>query len=421
MMDDDRFGVNRRTALKAIGSVAVSSSLLSSTVGATQSQRIEAKELGDRVSLGQAKKVATEARRQYAYRAYSSWANASVGNPKKYCTKINQNGNSKYPPTAYVFPVETSRGTIGYLTISARKKWSPVLEASTGEPPSTNKQAVKELAIEQGEKLTGMLLYRGATTYSAELESGKQLYLNNGLKEKVSTDTPRLEVEKYADTVTSQWEAATGTQTSYVQAQLDGSLISEVEPWDANGGSGEYAGSDDGDADTSTPGLYGNTPDYWDTWDGCSPFAGAQILMYHEGVSVSDIEQREEMADRLHILMETDEQGWTDYLMPHNGFSQYPPSELNHDYAGYEEVLLSRGLFRSEVEADRPFMLNIPGGNKKVKAQGPYSGHSIVVYGYLESTSFFDVIHYNSWDTNEHRMQYGNWPANTWVTRAEKV
>lgn len=419
MTNNNQSKISRRTALKSFASIAAGTTLFTGAVGATnqRQQQTEIVELGERVPLGQAKKVAAVAREEYARRTYASWQKASLGKPKKYYTKIKLNTRTKYAPTAYVFPVETPSETVGYLTISARKKWSPVLEASTATPPATSKQAVKELARQQGEQLTGKFLYRGATTYSVELESGNQLYLNNGLKEGVTTETPQLEVEKHSDIVNTQWSTATKVQTDDIRVQSSAGLISGVEPWDANGGTGTYAGSDDGNANTSTPGLYGDTADPWDTWDGCSPFAGAQIIMYHEGISVSDIEEREEIADRLHILMGTDSEGWTDYLMPRVGITDYPASETQHDYTGYEEVLVSKGLFRSEVNADRPFIVNIPGGDKKVKAQGPYSGHSIIVYGYYETSSQFDVIHYNSWDTSEHRMQYGNWPRNTWVTR----
>ncbi|WP_396613488.1 C39 family peptidase (plasmid) [Haloferax sp. S1W] len=270
------------------------------------------------------------------------------------------------------------------------------------------------MARQQGERPTGTYLYRGATTYSVELESGKQLYLNTGLKEGTTTETPQLEVEKHGESVESQWSTADTIPTGDVQIQGSYGMVNGIEPWDANGGSGSLSGSDEGGADTSVPDLYGNTPDKWAEWDGCAPFAGAQILMYHEGISVSDIEQREEMADRLHVLMETDPDGWTGYRMPRKGITRYPTSEVEHDYTGHDELWLSKKMFRNEIDAERPFMLNIP-SNKGVKGdEKSYTGHTVVVHGYYESDNGFDVIHYNSWNTNEHRMQFGNWPINTW-------
>lgn len=419
MTNDDRPGVDRRTALKRLAAVAGSTAFAGVASATPERQRrAEVAELGERVPPGRATEVASAARRRYARRAYASWRDASVGRPQTYHTELELNTHAKHVPTAYVFPVESSDETVGYLTVSAREQWSPVLEASTADPPAANRRAVTALARRRGERLTGTFLYRGAATYSVELESGKQLYLNNGLTEDVTTETPRLAVEKHADSVSTQWSSVTEVTTDDVRTR-DYSSIYGVEPWDANGGSGQYAGSDGGDANTSTPYLYGDTADPWDRWDGCSPFAGAQILMYHEGVSVSDVEAREEIADRLHVLMGTDEQGWTDYLMPRVGISEYPSSQLDHDYTGHEEVWLSKGLFRSEVDSDRPFILNVPGSQKK-SASGPYSGHSIVVYGYYETSNSFDVIHYNSWDANSHWMQYGNWPLNTWATRVVK-
>ncbi|WP_158543179.1 hypothetical protein [Haloferax sp. Atlit-48N] len=127
---------------------------------------------------------------------------------------------------------------------------------------------------QQGERPTGTYLYRGATTYSVELESGKQLYLNTGLKEGTTTETPQLEVEKHGESVESQWSTADTIPTGDVQIQGSYGIVNGIEPWDANGGSGSLSGSDEGGADTSVPDLYGNTPDKWAECDGCAPFAG---------------------------------------------------------------------------------------------------------------------------------------------------
>lgn len=416
---------DRRSALKSVFGTTFGVSMFSygTTVADARKNGRKPNPHSNYRPPGKAKKIADEARARYAREpSFESWSTAKIGGLTKYHRIVRSKNKPKHEPSAYVYPVKQRSESVGYLTISPDKNRFPVLEASTAKPPHETKEHAKRAARAEGDRLTGRLLYNGATSYAAETKNGRMAYFGTGIMEELPEESPKLSFEKRPNAVNTPETLA--AQDSHIQASSN--TISGVPVWDANGGSGNLSGSDDGNADTSAPDLYGRTPDPWDTWDGCAPFAGAQCMMYHENLAVADVEQREEIVDRLHLLMDTDPQGWTGYLDPSTGITDYPTDQLQHDYTGHEEVLLSKDLFRNEVDHNRPFMLNIPSNDLSVggKKKKPYSGHSIVVYGYAVSDggllgwgSTFEVVHHNSWDLNEHRIQYGNWPFNTWATR----
>ena len=73
--------------------------------------------------------------------------------------------------------------------------------------------------------------------------------------------------------------------------------------------------------------------------------------------------------------------------------------------------------FVSEVNAARPFILNMHNGGTSVGGSQAHGDHSVAVVGYVASINTFVTLH-DTWDdTNYHLLQDGNRDniMTTWV------
>ena len=93
------------------------------------------------VTEKQAREVASYYVKGYA-KTIDDWQGAVIGEAKEYYTddKIS----------AYEFEVLNGEEGAGYILISARKDWMPVLEFGTGNPPSSRLAEARAVASESG-------------------------------------------------------------------------------------------------------------------------------------------------------------------------------------------------------------------------------------------------------------------------------
>ncbi|MDD4858898.1 MAG: C10 family peptidase [Dehalococcoidales bacterium] len=123
----------------------------------------------DNEKLGVSEKEAREVALFYV-RGYAStiteWKGAVIGSGSEYYTDEKV--------SAYEFSVFTGNRGVGYIVISARTDWMPVLEFGTGSPPSHSLEKAKKVAqenafIEQNDNSKPKYYYDGATFYLAEI------------------------------------------------------------------------------------------------------------------------------------------------------------------------------------------------------------------------------------------------------------
>jgi S1-C subfamily serine protease len=95
------------------------------------------------------------------------WQGAEVGTPVIYYAADGS-------MSAYEFPVLKGGGEAGYILVSARKEWMPVLEYSDGSAPSKLLPGIIRYAIEKGlagesDAADARLIYWGALSYSMQM------------------------------------------------------------------------------------------------------------------------------------------------------------------------------------------------------------------------------------------------------------
>lgn len=92
----------------------------------------------------------------------------------------------------------------------------------------------------------------------------------------------------------------------------------------------------------------------------------------------------------------------------------------NHGYSNFDasnDYWRSWSEVKTEVDADRPFVINMLQGGTGSGHDKPYGDHSVTCRGYYDSDENWVFI-YDTWDdTGSHTLAYGNWwmAMATWV------
>ncbi|SER17178.1 hypothetical protein [Natrinema salaciae] len=433
MVSEIRCG--RRTAIKTLVSTGLATSQLVGSVSSKESSKF--------ITENAAKTIAQ--RRIFFYSQvredHRHWSGAVPGEPTLY---YEQDSNNKYRPAVYVFPVErhsffTSK-IVGHITISANRQRPPVIEYGNSNPPSSNLKQAKQKIKEVGASSTGRLLYQGGLRFGIQTSDDEMVDLKGQRRIPIRNSSEPLAVQSTDIDVKSEWDRLT-SRSSIPEAEYRSysgvSLDFDDYAWDGHYGEGDPVG-DIGDGNLDYPASRGMEPDSWDSWDGCNPIAGTQIIMYHEGWPNNDenVEKREEICDALHHLMDTDDEGWSKTQNVDDGIDEISDELgfLDNSYNGENEHNISKKLVRSQIDSGRPFMLtnyklpDIPNPFGKPEIQtkdrprtnkkkgNNYNGHAIVGAGYHEgSTMEIDV--YDGWENYRQTLTYGAWDLTAMITK----
>lgn len=408
----------RRNALKTLGITGLAVSSLS---GFTNT--VAAKSAGHHVPKGLAKKAVEKQVLAVSQQPeFSDWKNADIGSEVTFEMK-NASKGPKYLRSAYVFPISTNDEGIGYVTVSPRRSWPPILEYSTAAVPNTLIEGAIQAGEELGKTATGNVLYYGGVKYGLEFDDGTAMNLRNGWVQDAGEGTSSTSLAYDSDKAAQQWEtientpstttdgivasgstSSDGVTTTALPYPDDLVYIREVPAWTEH---------DAGDAEDT---HIGPGPDSYDRWDGCTPVAGSMVIAYHEGVSEDNDFAREVIIDRLHEDMETSENGLTLPLDIDNGFDSYDYVTLcSKSYNGSNIYAWSPPEFViDEISRhNRPFLLNMTSGNTAEDRTQPYGNHSVTVAGYRYGGDQF-ILH-DTWDSEPHYLTYGGWFASMYT------
>jgi len=372
----------------------------------------------------------TEAREAALYQIERSklrmpgWNKAALGDLVTYYAPDNTK-------SAYEFTVINDDKEVGFVLVSARKDWMPVLEHSSGEAPSKHLSKAVEHAIAKGyasqdDASQTRLIYWGALSYSVQLgeqlkEEGTVIHLPTTriipmpemVELQMEEERAKAAWARHSESIGSTISEALSSIFSekpamaamvnrepiitYMPQTIDWVELDGVPLWYQHSSScaccDEYSGGAD-----DYPDCAGTADDPWDDWDGCSCIAGAMIVGYdYYGVSEDD----ETLIDDCHNYMNTNDEGETNPIYFSGGiedvFDLYNVScDATNDY------LVSWNDIKGEIDAERPFMLS-------------FSGHSQTGVGYEFDTEDEDYrkiwIHTTWYSPRTDVIDFGNWSA----------
>lgn len=128
------------------------------------------------VSLEEARQAARTERVQQAQTGFPSWAEATLGQQYTFY-------DLEQTPSAYMFICQKQGNVVGYITVSASRRFMPIFESSTADtPPVTNVEEARALAEDHtaAETVRHQLIFLGGLSYYAsyETEAGQQVFVD---------------------------------------------------------------------------------------------------------------------------------------------------------------------------------------------------------------------------------------------------
>ena len=122
---------------------------------------------------------------------------------------------------AYEFTVTDGDKNVGFIIVSARKDWMPVLEYSTGNAPSSylpdaRQMAVDEAYISENDNFEPRIFYWGACTYSMQIGEKMEreralIHLPTGRDETLPEESPVLQMD--SQKAKDAWSKIPGVST----------------------------------------------------------------------------------------------------------------------------------------------------------------------------------------------------------------
>ena len=372
---------------------------------------------------------------------FKNWKNARLSQPVVY---YFPNGTK----SAYEFTVLVNGRPDGFMLVAAQRYMPPILEFGKGEAPSKRLGRIGAARIRSFSTERHRLLYYGGLSYGIKIENGKSVDIYGRI-----TSIPQTIKLSFSPTqVANTWGAfstITGEKgIGVLSTSITIIVIPNVPVWTEN----SYVG-DPGDASTSYPNNVGLNADPWDAWDGCTPIAAAQIIAYHEHPEIYENEYYTEeykaymtsLVDILHHTMGTSNDGWTYWCGrigsdACDGIESFPAEyqklmsqgivswSLVNSYDAqptctlgwcWLNAYIKMGDVISEVDNNRPILLQLDDGGKATDGQGPYGDHSVVIVGYVKNSNGqieYVVIH-SGWDMYDHYLAWGNWGSDTHLVK----
>ncbi|HEX9896043.1 MAG TPA: C39 family peptidase [Dehalococcoidales bacterium] len=366
----------------------------------------------------------------------AEWNNATVSEPVLY-----------YAPeetiSAYEFTVINDDKNVGFIIVSARKDWMPILEYADGSAPSSYLPYAKQLAIDknyisENDNSKPCIFYWGACTYSVQfgekMESERAvIQLDNGIDRTLPKESPVLQMDSQeareawsrilgvanenhiVKTIRSWFSpsralAATDnrrfgeqTQTTAISKNLTGvPAFYQGNFWFQHG--------DDHDSDADNyPGCVGNPDDLWNDWDGCSPISGAMVIGYWYSKGYTSLpnpayqETEEILIDHCHYWMGTAIDGSTQFQYIDYGMWRVTNYIYGYNFATVETDI-SWEWVTYEIDNGRPFVLSM-------WDNPTYGNHSVCAYGY-KTDGGNQIRIFNTRDTSANRyIAYGAWSS----------
>jgi hypothetical protein len=297
---------------------------------------------------------------------FSSWRGATVGKQTTFQARSTARALN-YVPTAYVFTVQKRGEDVGYVTVGARADWSDVIEYSTATPPQRLIAGTVALIRAKDARPTGRLLYHGGVKYGVELEDGRAVNVRSGRPDPVAGIDPGSVAEN-----SSRKDGVCGNSSTTSSSH---EYLSNVPAWTEE---------DDDDS--------------WNEWDGCAPIAGSMIMAYHESVGLN---KKEEYIDDMHRVMKTNPAGETIPYEMDDGFDKFDTG--SNSYNGRSIYAWAHPAFlKQEINAGRPFLLNITSGDQADDRTQKYGDHTVCVAGFDEDGEEF-ILH-DTWDGTTHHF-----------------
>ncbi|MCK9579654.1 MAG: C39 family peptidase [Methanoregula sp.] len=355
---------------------------------------------------------------------FADWKNSAVKHSKTYYDLNDQEA-------AYVFDVRVDGEYAGYILISATTGNYPVLEITKGRLPGYNEamtpdteKSVEKFASEKGLTITeSKPVYLGSLSYYRKYSMVNQ----NGVKASdVLVDEHTNQVVKDAKSTVIDQETPDSELTEKMQADKKADIKAQ---WDkqriliSDTDSKERTALLNSIQATKSSGYVYGVPLFKqvsDVYDGCSPMASSMVVGYWSTHGYPALPSaRATLFTQLASAMGTSNWPWTGTTWPwdiddgiNTVFYTYTlKSPAANDYfPGWSG-------FVSEINAGRPFVLNMLNGGISVGGSQAYGDHSVAVVGYVTSINNFVTIH-DTWDdTNYHLLQDGSWNniMTTWV------
>ncbi|HOW15743.1 C39 family peptidase [Methanosarcina sp.] len=332
--------------------------------------------------------------------------------------------------SAYSYNIIENKQQAGYIFISATKDNYPVLEFSKGKIPNEIPEYTtrsKSLAQERANKIKlesndkeeltiGRMkpLYLGPTFYYAEYAL---IDTEGKAKEKVIVDLPFstiVDFNKSNVSIPVNEEDCLFNNT-YLQQQQEIRTQNSNIQWTVL--EKEMANSSSYSTSSSSKTISG-VPKYG--WlCGCSPTASGMVLGYWASHGYSYLITGPDLVRELATAMGTEWPGngatwpWAiddgiETVCNNHGYNNFDAS--NDIYVSWSEV-------KTEVNADKPFVLSMLNGGTGNGYTQPYGDHSVTCVGYYDGSSDYVYIH-DTWDTsNKHYLTFGSWTGAmaTWV------
>ena len=375
--------------------------LLLSSVGFAAAQSS-----GNSVTEAEAEKAAINHIERVGQRM-DGWSNATLSKPVTYFAPDNTK-------SVYEFTVLNGDLEVGFIIVSARKDWMPVLEYSSDEAPSQRlteviHQSIEAKYISENEIAQPNYIYWGALSFSVQLsdimkQEGTIIHLPTGrimpMLKMPSLQMDKAEAQAAWNNLARDAKGDEGTRTIHVD------LVSGSVPvWYQHSDSCECCDEYSGGADYY-PDCAGIADDPWNNWDGCSAIAGAMILGYWDDNGYSGIPDDDEtLIDDCHYYMNTTTGGTTLPIYIDGGiegvFGRY-----SYDCDASNVWDFSWSDITTEIAADRPFELSMDNNPT-------YGDHSVTAFGceWDDSDPDHKYIWVNTtWPTTQtDDILFGNW------------
>ena len=344
---------------------------------------------------------------------YSEWQEATVEQSMIY---HNLDGKK----SAYAFNVIENGQYAGYILVSATRDNYPILEFSKGRTPNAITELItrsERLAQERADE-SGLTagkakpLYLGATFYYTEYplidakgEVSNRVVVDMTVPAIVDLDASQVEIPIEEKDLLEEQQMKKQEANALWNALEDKMRAMETVAPESPSSRGL--------------GWISGVPAY--EWHcGCSPTASGMVLGYWDSHGYPNFPSETTLIEELAVAMHTGV--WP--RVP----GQTLPWEIdegieevcaNHGYNNFDathELWLTWGKLKDEVDANRPFVLNMLQGGTGSGHSQPYGDHSVTGLGYSDYDEDYVFIH-DTWDEHTHTIAYGNWWAatTTWV------
>lgn len=392
---------------------------------------------------------------RFSQKLLPQWKGAGVNSAISYYSIDNT-------PAAYEFTVTQNNKAVGYIFISARKDWMPVLEFGSGKSPSANLSNAQTTAankgfISQKDQLVKIFYYGGALDHSVQIGDKMKndrfvIDLGDGSVRQLAKEMKSLKMD--AMKAKSAWaktlqdfnnqsqSKASNSQTMATELEENNSI--SVTPfiqsyWGDTAYGNAYQDPESGlYCDSHNYPFYGTTytnlsdsydtsasyiginSDPWSNWDGCVPISSAMIFNYWKGngypnigtklvggsrvAEASSDELDEVLIDRAHLAMQTSaDDGGTPPENIYQGLidlsSYYTYYFFNN--SNYEP---SWSEITDEIDAGSPFMFSIWGCSEFSYA------HAVCAKGYYsDDYPEYFIIDNDTLDTSDNYISWGDW------------